>query len=89
IWPIWQRLGACDYAGEIENLRDALQALQPRIIIALGRTPFWAMTGMNGLLDKVGQSTPCRLLTKVNVIPTYHPSFIMRGNWGLQEKWLT
>ena len=78
-----------DYAGEIDHLRDALQKLKPRIIIALGRTPCWAMTGVNGLLDKVGQTLPCRLLTNTVVIPTYHPSFIMRGNWGLQEKWLT
>jgi len=77
-----------DYAGEIDNLRDALAKLKPRIILALGRTPFWALTGLNGLLGKVGESLPCRLLPETQVIPTYHPSFIMRGNWGLQEQWL-
>jgi len=76
------------YATEIDHLRDTLIALKPRIIVALGRTPFWALTGMNGLLDKVGQPLPCRFAAEFSVIPTYHPSFIMRGNWGLQEEWL-
>jgi DNA polymerase len=77
-----------DYAGEIDALRDALIQLKPRMIIALGRTPTWALTGLNGLLDKVGKPLECRLLQGVPVIPTYHPSFIMRGNWGLQDQWL-
>ena len=78
-----------DFAGEIDHLRDTLRALKPRVVLALGRTPSWALAGVNGLLDKVGQNLPCRLLDGIDVIPTYHPSFIMRGNWGLQEKWLT
>lgn len=77
-----------DYAEEIDHLGEVLRELKPKIIIALGRTPFWATTGMNGLLEKVGQTLPCRLLTNTPVIPTYHPSFILRGNWGLQDAWI-
>lgn len=77
------------YVSEINNLKDVLHQLKPHIIVALGRTPTWALTGMNGLLDKVGSLFPCRLVAGVEVIPTYHPSFILRGNWNLQEKWLT
>jgi uracil-DNA glycosylase len=77
-----------EYAAEIDHLRATLGALKPRAIIALGRTPFWALTGLNGLLDKVGQNLPCRFEGGTPVIPTYHPSFILRGNWGLQGKWL-
>lgn len=77
-----------DYAGEIAHLGETLGRLKPRIILALGRTPLWALTGVNGLLDKVGQPLPCRLLPGTGVIPTYHPSFILRGNWGLQDQWL-
>jgi uracil-DNA glycosylase len=77
-----------DYAGEIDHLRATLDRLKPRIIVALGRTPLWALTGVNGLLDKVGKSLPCRFASGTPVIPTYHPSFILRGNWGLQEEWL-
>lgn len=76
------------YASEIINLGDVLQRLSPRVIVALGRTPLWALTGEGGLLSKVGQTFDCRLASGIPVIPTYHPSFILRGNWGLQDAWL-
>jgi len=77
-----------EFAGEIKHLSDTLKSIGPKIIVALGRTPFWALTGENGLLDKVGKALPCRLAPGIEVIPTYHPSFILRGNWGLQDQWL-
>lgn len=77
-----------DYAFDVRNLRETLQKLHPRVIIALGRTPLWALTGENGLLSKVGQRLDCRLAPGIPVVPTYHPSFILRGNWGLQPQWL-
>lgn len=77
-----------EYASHLENLTQTLNELQPHIIIALGRVPLWALTGENGLLERVGKKLPCRLMPSVKVIPTFHPSFIMRGNWGLQGEWL-
>jgi len=76
------------YATEIEALAAALGNLKPKVIVSLGRTPLWALTGESGLLKKVGKPLPCRLIQGFSVIPTYHPSFILRGNWGLQDKWL-
>jgi DNA polymerase len=82
-----------DYAGEIDHLATTLakaHKAQPKLaVMALGRTPLWALTGENGLLEKVGLRLPCRLAPDLEVIPTYHPSFILRGNWGLQDKWLS
>ncbi len=80
----WCRM---EYAAEIEHLSAALAEIRPAVIVALGRTPLWALTGENGLLEKAGKPLPCRLLTGCSVIPTYHPSFILRGNWGLQDNW--
>ena len=77
-----------NYAGEIDALAQGLAKVKPKIILALGRTPLWALTGENGLLSKVGTVLPCRLLKDVMVIPTFHPSFIVRGNWKLQPEWL-
>ena len=76
------------YAVEIDHLRDVLAEKKPIVVVALGRTPLWALTGENGLLEKVGTPLPCRLLPTIEVIPTYHPSFILRGNWKLQDAWL-
>src|SRR5277367_2664732 len=45
-----------EFAGEIEHLRDTLAAQNKKrngkiIVVALGRTPLWALTGENGLLS--------------------------------------
>lgn len=77
-----------DYAPEIEHLREKLANEKPAIIVALGRTPLWALTGENGLMEKAGKLLPCRLVRSLTVLPTYHPSFILRGNWKLQDIWL-
>ncbi len=75
------------YASELDCLGDMLTQRAPGVIVALGRTPLWALTGENGLLDKVGSPLPCRLYPRATVIPTFHPSFILRGNWNLQNRW--
>ncbi len=78
-----------DFASEIEYLGGMLADRNPKIIVALGRTPLWALTGENELMKKVGQILPCRLSPKLIVMPTFHPSFILRGNWKLQDQWLS
>ncbi|HEY0525711.1 MAG TPA: uracil-DNA glycosylase [Stellaceae bacterium] len=69
-----------EYAPEIEHLRATLAELQPAAIVALGRTPMWALTGRNGITALRGEVLPCRFLPQSVVIPTYHPSFILRRN---------
>ncbi len=81
---IWCR---AEFAGELEYLRSTLQKLNPAVIVSLGRTPLWALTGQDGLLSKVGVPVESTLVPDVPVIPTYHPSFILRGNWRLQDDW--
>src|SRR3984957_17512621 len=66
-----------DFAHDIEHLRETLIKLKPKIIVSLGRTPLWALTGENGLMEKLGKPLPCRLLAGAKVIPTFHPSFIL------------
>ena len=78
-----------EFATELDHLGDTLAKQRPKIVIGLGRTPLWALTGENGLLTKVGKLLPCRLYANVEVMPTFHPSFILRGNWGLQDEWLS
>ena len=80
-----------DFAADIDHLATTLatsHATRPNLaVMALGRTPLWALTGENGLLERVGKWLPCRLAERINVIPTYHPSYILRGNWELQTTW--
>lgn len=76
-----------EFGSEIDHLAATLKKMKPKVIVALGRTPLWALTGEGELLKKLGTQLPCRL-ADAPVIPTFHPSFILRGNWGLQDEWL-
>jgi uracil-DNA glycosylase len=69
------------FAPEVEHLEKTLKKLKPKVIVTLGSTPLWALTGKEGILSLRGQKQECRFLPDVPVIPTYHPSYILRGNW--------
>ncbi|WP_207485982.1 uracil-DNA glycosylase [Arenibaculum pallidiluteum] len=68
-----------EFAPEMEHLRSVLERLRPAAIVALGRTPLWALTGENGIMKLRGQVLDCRLLPGAKVVPTFHPSYILRG----------
>jgi DNA polymerase len=67
------------YAGELQALADALARMAPKVVVALGRTPLWALTGLNGITALRGQVLANRL-SPAPVIATYHPSFVNRQN---------
>ncbi len=79
----WGKLGAelCRerYAGEIAALAEALARARPSVVVALGRTPLWALTGLNGITLLRGRPLRSRL-GDAPVIATFHPSFVMRQN---------
>jgi uracil-DNA glycosylase len=79
----WGKLGAefcrARFAGEIEALGAALRKSAPPVIIAVGRTPLWALTGLNGITGQRGQILDNRL-SDAPVIATFHPSFVLRQN---------
>jgi DNA polymerase len=89
----WGKFGSLwckrEFSGEINKLAYVLQKWLPRAVVALGRTPLWALTGENGLLTKTGHVLDCRLAPKIPVIPTFHPSYILRGNWGKRPAWVS
>jgi DNA polymerase len=67
------------YAGELQALADALGAAGPGVVVALGRTPLWALTGQNGITALRGQVLTARLCP-MPVIATFHPSYVNRQN---------
>lgn len=79
----WGKLGAefcrARFAGEIEALGAALRKAAPPVIVAVGRTPLWALTGLNGITALRGQVLSNRL-SSAPVIATFHPSFVLRQN---------
>jgi DNA polymerase len=79
----WGKLGAeccrARYATELEALGKALTEAAAPVIVALGRTPLWALTGLNGITAVRGRILENRL-SPAPVIATFHPSFVMRQN---------
>ncbi len=67
------------FSGEIANLAETLKKSAPQVIVAVGRTPLWALTGLNGITALRGQILRNRL-SDAPVIATYHPSYVMRQN---------
>src|ERR1700743_2747770 len=79
----WGEMGAescrARFAPEINALSEALKSSAPPVIVALGRTPLWALTGRNGITSVRGQVLANRL-SDAPVIATFHPSFVARQN---------
>jgi DNA polymerase len=79
----WGKMGAefcrARFAPEIAALSDALKTSAPPVVVALGRTPLWALTGLNGITGVRGQVLANRL-SDAPVIATFHPSFVARQN---------
>jgi uracil-DNA glycosylase len=77
----WGKFGSAflraRYASEITHLLQTLEHVQPRAVVALGRVPLWALTGLEGLTQLRGQKLVGRI-AGVPVVPAYHPSYLAR-----------
>lgn len=61
-------------------LIETIQKVKPKVIIAMGNTPLRWFTGEEGIESLRGYIFDTKWGT---VVPTYHPSYIQRGNWHL------
>lgn len=73
-----------EFIPELERLGDELATLNPNLIICLGNTPLWALTGAPGISKLRGAT---RLSTHTasgfKILPTYHPAAVLR-QWNLR-----
>lgn len=66
-------------AEGIEELKEEINLIRPTVIIALGETALWALTGNKGILKWRGsQLTYSSETFQCALIPTYHPAAILR-----------
>lgn len=72
-----------EFIPELERLGEEICQCNPNIIIALGNTPMWALLGKTAI-SKLRGVTQLSTLTATGykVLPTYHPSYIIRGAWA-------
>lgn len=68
--------------GFIEYLRNEIATLRPNIIVALGNTALYTLTGIKGIQQVRGYITECTLVPGVKVLPTYHPQAVSY-TWNL------
>lgn len=69
----------------IEYLRKEIATLRPNIIIALGATALYTLTGLKGIQQARGYITESTLVPGVKVLPTYHPQAVgYTWNLGFQ-----
>ncbi len=87
--PGYPKLGTigwvrAEFAGELERLGDEILACDPNLIIALGNTPLWALTGRTGVSKLRGTtsiSTHC--VSDYKLLSAYHPAAVIR-QWELR-----
>ena len=71
--------------GFIDYLKREIATLRPNIIIALGATALYTLTGMKGIERARGYITECTLVPGIKVLPTYHPQAVgYTWNLGFQ-----
>lgn len=63
----------------LAELKAEIGTVNPTVIIALGDTALWALTGHHGITAWRGSILPCTLLAGYKVIPTLHPANVLRA----------
>lgn len=70
-----------EFLAELPRLIEELEAVQPNLIVALGNVACWALLGSSGIGKIRGTITPSQgdwTGNAIKVLPTYHPSAVLR-----------
>lgn len=65
-----------EFAEELIRLEEEIKTVQPNCILALGSTALWAVLNETGI--KKMRGAPTITANGVKVLPTYHPSAVLR-----------
>ena len=69
---------APEFAGEVQRLREEINATRPVLILGLGAIALWALTGYDKISSYRGVVLPCKLKPALKVLCTYAPSAVIR-----------
>lgn len=68
-----------EFQPELERLADELITVDPNLVLCLGNSALWALTGRTGVTKLRGTTLVSTLLaTGFKLLPTYHPAAILR-----------
>lgn len=68
--------------ADVKRLHAELVRFDPAIIVTLGNTPLWALTGTSGITASRGTIVVAELVggsRPYKVLPTFHPAYILRA----------
>lgn len=72
------------FHSEIARLHKEIEECQPNVIVALGNTALWSLTGRQNISSVRGTSMlSSTLSTQRKLLPTYHPAAVLR-QWDLR-----
>lgn len=78
--PLNRKPNAKETKACIPFLHNQISIIEPKLIVALGRISFYSLTGFydRKLCDFHGDLFPYKKDKKINVLFTFHPSFLLR-----------
>lgn len=73
------------------NLDKVIQEMRPKVILAMGATALYRLTGLGRFRKQGIEHWRGSLLESPYgwVVPTFHPSYIMRGNFHLAQTFIS
>ena len=68
-----------EFVGEINRLALELEGADPNVVVCLGNTALWALTGLTGIARLRGATIRSSLtISGFKLLPTYHPAAVSR-----------
>ena len=72
------------YENQLDRLCNEILAHNPNLVICLGNTPLWALSGKTGISKIRGTTLPStHTVADYKLLPTYHPAAVLR-QWELR-----
>lgn len=72
-----------EYHWHLARLKEELEICRPNVVVALGGSALWALTGKTEITAYRGAVSPATYLVPgMKVLPTFHPAFVIR-QWKL------
>lgn len=69
-----------EYRWHLDRLRGELEDTLPSVIVPLGGTALWALTGDAGITSQRGSiQSASRLVPGAKLLPTFHPALVIRS----------
>lgn len=74
-----------EYYPEVKRLWKELEEVKPNVVLALGNTALWALTGNYGIRKLRGTTTEASYGPRgMKIVPTYAPNVVF-GDWSLRS----